>query len=149
MSYGAEAPLQWYGLPEAERKQRAKLSSDQCVIDNEWFYVKGNIEIPVKGSGEAFIWTVWVSLSHDSFDRASKHWDEKGREREPAYFGWLSTGLPAYPDTVNLKTQVISRERGLRFKIELEPTDHPLAVEQREGITWERIQEIAEKLLHP
>ncbi len=32
--------------------------------------------------------------------------------------------------------------------IELEPTDHPLAVEQRVGITLARVQEIAETLLH-
>jgi hypothetical protein len=32
--------------------------------------------------------------------------------------------------------------------VELEPTDHPLAVEQRTGITLGRVQEIAETLLH-
>jgi len=32
--------------------------------------------------------------------------------------------------------------------VELESTDHPLAVEQREGITMDRVQEIAEALLH-
>ena len=32
--------------------------------------------------------------------------------------------------------------------VELEPTDHPLALEQREGITLARVQEIAEKILH-
>jgi hypothetical protein len=31
---------------------------------------------------------------------------------------------------------------------ELEPTDHPLAVEQREGITIQRVREFAELLLH-
>jgi hypothetical protein len=33
--------------------------------------------------------------------------------------------------------------------IELEPTDHPLAIEQRTGISWERVREIAELVLHP
>lgn len=32
--------------------------------------------------------------------------------------------------------------------IELEPTDHPLATEQRNGITMDRVREIAEALLH-
>jgi hypothetical protein len=31
----------------------------------------------------------------------------------------------------------------------LEPTAHPLAVEQRSGITRARVQQIAEILLHP
>ena len=41
-----------------------------------------------------------------------------------------------------------TRPVGVRPYIELEATDHPLAVEQREGITWERVQEIAEIVLH-
>jgi hypothetical protein len=32
---------------------------------------------------------------------------------------------------------------------ELEPTDHPLAVEQRTGITRARVQQFTELLLHP
>jgi len=38
---------------------------------------------------------------------------------------------------------------GIRTTVELEPTDHPLAVEQRTGITTARVREIAERLLHP
>lgn len=49
-------------------------------------------------------------------------------------------------ETVSLKTMVHPRADGIRPYIELEPTDHPLAVEFREGITMERVQEIAEQL---
>ncbi|SFF35346.1 hypothetical protein SAMN05421541_109131 [Actinoplanes philippinensis] len=38
---------------------------------------------------------------------------------------------------------------GRRPLIELEPSDHPLAVEQRTGITLDRVRQIAETLLHP
>lgn len=61
-------------------------------------------------------------------------------------FGWLSTDIPCYPDTINLKTIVHMKEVGLCPIIELEPTNHLLAVEQREGISLERIKEIAEEL---
>lgn len=71
-----------------------------------------------------------------------------GRESEPPFFGWLSTALPLYPETLHLKTHVHTRLVGQRPFIELEPTDHPLAVEQRDGITMERVREIAEALLH-
>ena len=68
--------------------------------------------------------------------------------REPPYPGLLSTGLPGYPDTVGLKVSVHTREVGRRPRVVLVPTDHPLAVEQRHGITHERVQEIAELVLH-
>ncbi|KIL78948.1 hypothetical protein SD77_3749 [Bacillus badius] len=61
-------------------------------------------------------------------------------------FGWLSTVLSCYPETINLKTRVHTRPVGFSPSIELEPTEHPLAVEQREGITVERIKQIAEEL---
>jgi hypothetical protein len=148
MSYGSDAPDQWFGIPEGARRTRAQLSSDQCIIDNENYYLKGNIELPVHGESGKFIWTVWVSLSRDNFNRASEMWNKKDRVSEPSYIGWLSTSLPPYPETTNLKAAVISRKKGVRFLIELETTDHPLSIEQKSGISWERIQDFAEKILH-
>lgn len=126
------------------------LSSDQCVIQAQHYFVKGLIEIPVVGSNEKFSWAVWVSLSRDNFSRAADLWDSPQRGDEEPYFGWLSTDLGVYsPSTVNLKTRVHTRQVGQRPFVELEPTDHPLAVEQHTGITMERIREIAETVLHP
>ncbi len=75
-------------------------------------------------------------------------WEDPSREQEPPYFGWLVTELPVYPEsTLLLKTHVRTRAVGVRPLIELEPTDHPLAVEQREGITAERVRAFADLLL--
>jgi len=148
MHYGAHAPALWYSLPEAGRDERAVLSSDLCLIDGEHGFLVGNVEIPVLGCDENFSWDVWVSLSLANFKRAYQLWKQPGREAEPPYFGWLSTSLPGYPETLNLKTHVHTREVGRRPWVELEPTDHPLAVEQRQGITLARVQAIAELVLH-
>jgi hypothetical protein len=148
LSYGADAPLLWHTIPEKDRKRRALLSSDQCIVDNEHYFIVGNIEIPILNSEQVFAWTVWVSLSKSNFERASKLWKKRGRESEPPYFGWLSTMLPIYPPTLNLKTMVHTRPVGQRPFVELEQTDHPLAVEQRQGITFERVQEFAEIIHH-
>lgn len=146
--YGAAAPASWFLIPENERKKRAKLSSDLCEIDHADFFILGNIDIPIIDSDQVFSWSVWVSLSADNFARACKLWNKKGRESESPYFGWLNTLLPTYPNTLNLKTNVHTRQVGTCPLIELEHTDHPLAIEQRQGITWDRIQEIAEAVLH-
>ena len=53
-----------------------------------------------------------------------------------------------YPDTLNLKTRVHLRDDGVRPSIELEPTEHPLAIEQRDGITAERVAELYARLVH-
>jgi hypothetical protein len=49
--------------------------------------------------------------------------------------------------TLHLKKMVHTRQVGRRPFFELEPTNHPLAVEQREGITLARVQQIAELVL--
>jgi hypothetical protein len=119
-----------------------------CVIDDEHFFIRGNIHIPVHGHESPFGWTVWTTLSRASFERALQFWESPERVNEPPYFGWLNNLLPPYPSTINLATHVHTQPIGVRPLVELEPTDHPLAVEQRQGITLARVQEIAEIMLH-
>lgn len=148
LNYSATAPDVWE--PRFETDPDSMLSSDQCVIRGQHFFVRGLIEIPVIGREDVFSWGVWVSLSKDNFARALQLWNTEGREAEKPYFGWLSTELALYSEsTTDLKTNAHTRPVGTRPFIELEPTDHPLAVEQREGITWERVREIAVAVMHP
>jgi hypothetical protein len=118
------------------------------VIDGEHFFIRGLVEIPVVDGDGPFAWGVWVSLSKTSFDRANALWHDPNRVSEPAYFGWLCDSLPGYPETLHLKTSVHSREIGVRPYVELESTSHPLALEQRNGITVARIRAIAEQMHH-
>lgn len=131
-----------------EREWRTELSSDQSIIDDEHYFVRGILEIPVIDGSESFTWGVWVSLSQKNFERTSELWETPGRESKPPYFVWLSTSLPCYPDTLNLKTHLQTRLVGERPLIGLEPTEHPLVVEQQNGITMARVKEIVECVLH-
>ncbi|HPY31830.1 MAG TPA: DUF2199 domain-containing protein [Verrucomicrobiota bacterium] len=145
--FGPPAPDFYVGIPEAERAKRSLLDTDLCVIDKEHHFIRGCLDIPIIGTQDVFRWLVWVSLSEKNFNRAVDVWETPGRESEPPYFGWLSTSLPHYPETLNLKTNVHTRPVGERPRIELEPTSHPLAVEQRQGIPLARAQSLASHVL--
>lgn len=154
MAYATGAPVYWYGLPEKRRKRRilswrrrSFLDEELCVINGEHFFIWGRVLIPVLDGRRPFEWGVWVSLSETNFKRTLALWEQPSREDEPLYFGWLSTSLPLYPDTLNLQTMAYTQPVGERPVIELEPTDHPLAVEQRNDITMARVREIAEHML--
>ncbi|MGO9114045.1 MAG: DUF2199 domain-containing protein [Thermoguttaceae bacterium] len=149
MDFAVKTPFPYLAIPAEERKARCYLTSDVCVIDGKEFYIRGCLEIPVIDGPKRFAWGVWVSLSETSFKRYMELWDYDGREKEPPFFGWLCTRLPLYPDTGLLKTHVHLRPSNQRPFIELEPTDHPLAIEQRNGITMARGREIAAALMHP
>jgi hypothetical protein len=130
-------------------EKRTELTEDFCVIDEQHFFIRGHIEIPIIDSHEKFIWSVWASLSAENFLKSNELLLVEGREEEAPYFGWLSTELSIYPlTTLSLKTRVHTQEVGAVPLIELEETDHPLAVEQREGITLERVKEIAHLINH-
>ncbi|WP_376768299.1 DUF2199 domain-containing protein [Paenibacillus alginolyticus] len=150
MSYGSNAPYYWFQSKPEERDVRFDLNSDLCIMDDEHYFIRGNIEIPVFEEKQVFTWDVWVSLSKDNFNKAVSTWSKSGREKElEPMFGWLSTSIPCYSvETMNLKTMVNIRKVGIRPYIELEPNEHPLALEQRNGISIKRVQEIAEHLLH-
>lgn len=148
MDYGADTPAAFDAIPEAERQARCDFTPEVCRIDRKEFFVRGCLEIPVLDGPRPFIWGVWASISYDSFDRMVTAWESPTRATEPPYFGWLCNSLPLYPDTLLLKTNLHTRPVGLRPLIVLEPTDHPLAIEQRNGITMARVREIAAAMLH-
>ena len=100
-------------------------------------------------SDDDFRFGVWSSLSATSFERVLELWDDPARMDEPGYFGWFSNALPGYPDTLNLPLEVVTQELEYRPELVLSDGDHPLIREQREGITTERIRELAELTMHP
>ncbi len=136
-----DAPIYWQS--ESRDSPNGFLDMDYCVLDGTHFFVLGLIELPIVGSNDVFSWGAWSSLSADNFRKAQNLHDTPARTAEPPYFGWLSNRIPFYDiDTLNMKVNVHSREPGQKPFIEVEPTDHPLAVEQRNGITRQRVQEI-------
>jgi hypothetical protein len=147
-SLDADAPLSYYAVPEEERAARCSLGTDECVIDEEFFFIRGCLEITVEGENERFSWGVWVSLSETSFKQWLACFDMEKRSHLGPFFGWLNTRLKPYPETVNLKTRVHLRDGGIRPYIELEPTDHPLAVEQRKGITVGHVADLYIQTVH-
>jgi hypothetical protein len=143
------APVQALAIPQEERAARVDLTADDCVIDGREFYLKGLLELSVHGLAQPFVWGVWLSVSEESYERFAELFEDQQRQAGESFFGWLCNSVPGYPETQLLKTYLHVREYPMRPLVELEPTDHPLAVDQREGLTQERAIAMAEQLLHP
>jgi hypothetical protein len=135
-------PLYALQIPPGDQARRVDATSDQCVVDGQHFFILGNLDVALRDSSNFIRWSVWTTLSERNFLRASELWNAAGREAEPPYFGWLSNQVPGYPDTLHVKTVVHTQPVGIRPRIEIIEEDHPLWVEQREGISPERFQEL-------
>ena len=144
-----DAPYYYHTVPEAERAQRCTLTSDLCSIDDEDFFIRGCLEVPIAGGDESFAWGVWMSVSRANYRKYVEHYDDPDQSGLGPFVGWLSVRLPGYPDTLKLVVRAHLNDGGERPSLELEPTDHPLAVDQREGVPFERLREIVEASLHP
>ena len=142
LCYSSAAPWKMM-VSESEVDERVRMTEDTCIVDGEAFFIRGHIEVPLQGTDETLVYNVWCSLSRASFEGVLERWDDAKRHEAAPVFGWLSTELSPYPSTLNLKALVHQRRTGLVPLIELEPTEHALAVEQRDGISRARHEEIA------
>src|SRR5436190_1947869 len=108
LCFGIEAP--WRALvPEDEFERRVALTTDQCVVDELHFFIRGHIEIPIHDYPEPLAFSVWSSLSDHSFRHVCERWEMPDRDSDPPYFGWLCSPIAFYPSTIHLKLTVQSR----------------------------------------
>lgn len=118
------------------------LDEDYCAIEDRDFFVRGIINLPIVGTNESLRWGVWGSLSRENFEKLIRMHEDPKRAELSAMFSWLSTRIPEYPDTLNLKMYTNIQEPGWRPFFELEPSEHLLSREYHRGISPERVKEI-------
>jgi len=127
----------------AAQSSKNFLSEDFCVLNGEYFFVRCVLFVPIiGGDGQHLGYGSWSTLSQQNFESYMDTFDDGEQDKLGPWFGWFSNRLHGYPDTLNLKCQVQPQSKRQRPIITLEPTDHPLAREQRDGITLDRLLEI-------
>ena len=142
------APYYYYTVPADQREQRCTLTSDMCSIDDQDFFIRGCLDIPIVGRSDRFSWGAWCSVSRANFSKYREVFDQPHQSDVGPFFGWFSVRLPGYPDTLGLKVRAHRRDERTRPLFELEESPHPLSLECRLGIPEARLQEIYEAHLH-
>jgi hypothetical protein len=149
LSFAADFPDLYANLPKDERESRAIIASDQCVVDSQWFFVRGLAEIPILGSDQPFLWGVWASVREEVYEEISDSWQLAGREKTHGpYAGRLANSLAIYPETLNLKLKIVLQPVGTRPLFIFDDNQHLLARQQKIGISPAQAVELASFLLH-
>ena len=141
-------PDPWQGGEECSPNSAAVasthfLSEDFCVLKGEHFFLRCVLEIPILGTERACLgFGIWSNVQSKSFTQCVETFDD-GRQGELGpWLGRIANQMNGYPDTFNLKCRIHPRSGRQRPRIEPESADHPLALDQRNGITFDRLLEI-------
>ncbi len=143
---GYQAPDYYFELSPLEQSKIATLTPDFCVIrhpNQTDYFIRAVLAIPIVGYDQTFDYGPWTSLSQPSFEEYDREYHNEAFENH--YFGFLSNQLHGYAiDTKRLLVSVNLTAGRDRPQLWLHETDHPLAREQREGITlqeaWRRVR---------
>ncbi len=128
----------YWDVPEDKRESDVHLTTDSCVIAGRFYFIRGCIDIPIIGTDEVFTLGAWGSLKEENFFIWQDAYALPQRAHIGPFFSWLCSEISLYPSTISLKTHVHLRDNGIRPYIEIEPSDHPMAQDQRNGITMEQ-----------
>jgi hypothetical protein len=150
LSFAADCPDNYANMSADERERRAMAGSDQCVIDENQFYIRGCLEIPLLESDGVFLWGLWASVWEDDYSEIDDCWEVEGRENTHGPFkGRLGNSIKQYsPDTINLNLSIKLRPVGERTLFIIDDPDHPLGIAQRNGITDQQVHDLVSLLIH-
>ncbi|UPG93315.1 DUF2199 domain-containing protein [Luteibacter aegosomatissinici] len=128
-------------MDDDERAQRVRESNDICRIDNARFFLRGILPLPVHDRADGYMLGVWVEVSEGSFSRIHKLWTDPDQADEPAFDATLANEVRHHPGSLGLAVTLQLTGPTTRPSVFLVDDGHPLAVEQREGISFHRATE--------
>lgn len=135
-----------YVLDEEARERRAWVGDDFAVLDDERFFVRGLLEIPIPELDGYFGYGVWTEVSPDDFRELARRWTEP--EQASAVDAVLANELAPYVATIGLAARLEPVSAVRLPSVEVADSVHPLAVDQRRGISVTRSDELAATVLH-
>src|ERR1700730_12105523 len=96
-----------------ERDAGCVHSSDQYIIDEKWFFIRGCLEIPILRSNDIFLWALWASVRGEVFNNVSECWELASREITGNHSkARLANSLSPYPPTMNFKVKMVLHQVG-------------------------------------
>lgn len=140
-AYGYQLPDVVWTEPVEVRQALLDWSTDICFYRERWF-LRGVLEVPFQFQAGEFGWGVWAEVGEETMARFHAYY-EGGAPRGAREPGIVANAIPAHLDSVGLPVELEFGpldKRPLFFMAE--GNDHPLAIEQRAGITAERYHEI-------
>jgi hypothetical protein len=63
LCFGTEYPNFYHSIPTDERESRVEFTKSLCIIDEEHFFHRGRLVIPITDYEEELVFDVWTTIS--------------------------------------------------------------------------------------
>jgi hypothetical protein len=135
-----------HALDPDERQRRAWLADDFAVLDDERFFVRGLLELPIPELHDRFAYGTWCEVEMPDFQELMRRWHSD--EQFAPVRCVLANELDPYFDTTGLRATLHATSPDKLPTVQLDESPHELALDQRAGITADRSDELAAVVLH-
>jgi len=150
LDYNMAVPEDIIQIPREHWDGRAMISRHFCWASGKYF-TRGLIELPVIGTDRSLNFGAWVGVSQEDAEFMTDVWHDGDCSKHGPFKGKLRSNLRLndrliYGETLDIDAELHLRDDVVPL-IKLLSADHPLAVDQRNGITIDRVVEIASTML--
>jgi hypothetical protein len=130
-----------HSLAVADREARCHISSDICALDEERFFVRGLVPIPVSGRDRPYCIGAWAEIPECSFNTIYELWDDPDQAAAGPFAGVLANAVSEIGSPAGLPVEV--RLTGPTTRPEFRVLDQAsvLGSEQARGIDSHRALE--------
>ena len=135
-----------HALDADERRRRAWLADDFAVLDDERFFVRGLLELPIPELDGRFAYGSWVEVSMPDFQELMRHWYDEAQFDDVECT--VANELEPYRGTLGLRATLRATAPDRLPAIELAAAAHELVGAQHDGISLRRSDELAAVVLH-
>ena len=143
------SPSYYDNLPDQKKEDIAELDEDFCIVkeeENTYYFIRVVLNQKVKNHHEDLQYGLWVSLSEKSFKDYQINF--KNESHETGYFGWLSSFIQDYDNSVSIPMDVQTKKGNERPEIiPHKETDHRFVRDYYDGITGHEAQRRVDEMI--
>jgi hypothetical protein len=131
-------------MDEEERDSTCKYTNDYVVCNDEYFYLRCVLPLPIHDTSREYCLGVWVQVSPNSFNKVWELWDDDAQVSEPPFRGLLANNIHLNTGASNAEVMVQLTGPKTRPVVTVKDVACSLYKEQQCGITIHRSSEYSD-----
>ena len=137
-----------FALPVAERNARAVVSGDLCILNDDRFFIRCVMTVPVQNCQGVIEYGAWVEVGARDFSRYAVHFNGGGHPAWGTAEGCLANSFPASPEsTLGVSCMIrAAQDPSQRPVVEILDHAHAIQGEQLNGVTLPRALAIVSQM---